>query len=59
VRAGDSLTAAGKFYNPHNRAIDNMTLFVVFWQEIPAESMHTIAETESPDDDFDPDDDIN
>jgi len=55
VRAGDSLTAVGKYYNPHNRAIDNMTLFVIFWQEISPETMHNVAELEGEIEDDDTD----
>jgi hypothetical protein len=53
VRAGDSLTAAGKFYNPHDRSIDNMTLFVIFWQEIALDSMHNVDKWEDKDDEDD------
>lgn len=36
LRKGDALTAFGAFDNPHDVAIDNMTLFVTFWEVLPA-----------------------
>lgn len=34
VRAGDRLSAHGRFRNPHDRPIDNMALFIVFWEAL-------------------------
>lgn len=34
IRRGDTLSAFGSYNNPHRRPIDNMTLFVVFWEPV-------------------------
>lgn len=34
IRVGDELRVSAVYKNPHDRAIDNMALFVVFWQEM-------------------------
>lgn len=34
VRRGEPLSTYAKFNNPHGRSIDNMVIFVTFWEEV-------------------------
>lgn len=34
VRKGEALTPFGAFENPHPIAIDNMAMFIIFWEEV-------------------------
>ena len=38
IACGDVLSTYGRFNNPHNNLIDNMMIFVAFWEELPADS---------------------
>ncbi len=37
VRKGEALSTYSRFYNPHERSIDNMALFGIVWEAVHAE----------------------